>query len=286
MHRVIDRFTIVGWAMFLMPVLTMWHEIGGHAAACAIQGGHVREIGAFYVQCTGLTGVADVLVACAGAGVNVLLSLVAFALWRRATGDATRLVLWLVWLTQAFVAAGYPAFSGITGAGDFGIGRGGGLANHGLPVYFAYAEAAAGIAAYAFLIRMGARTLSSMLGDGPATLPARREVTLGYYLTAGVGAWIVGLLNPIGLFVTIMSAAASTFGGLAGLLRVGAKIDPSGTPKPFALPPNRSMLLVGAVTLAGFALVFGPGWRPAPLCRRLPQRRRVRIFIDSFRGPR
>ncbi|WP_288933863.1 hypothetical protein [uncultured Sphingomonas sp.] len=125
MRQTIDRFTLIGWAMFLMPVLTMWHEIGGHAAMCALQGGRIEEIGAFYVKCRGLTGLPDVLVACAGAAVNVLLSLVAFALWRRAASDAARIVWWLVWLTQAFVAAGYPAFSGITGAGDFGIGRGG-----------------------------------------------------------------------------------------------------------------------------------------------------------------
>ena len=49
--------------MLLMPLLTMWHEIGGHAAACAVQGGHGATIGAFYVDCTGLAGGAATLAA-------------------------------------------------------------------------------------------------------------------------------------------------------------------------------------------------------------------------------
>src|SRR3569623_1239246 len=44
----IDLATIIGLGMQLKPVLTMWHEIGGHAAACAVLGGHVATIGAFY----------------------------------------------------------------------------------------------------------------------------------------------------------------------------------------------------------------------------------------------
>ncbi len=51
MRRHIDKLTMVGWGMLLMPLLTMWHEIGGHAAFCAAQGGHVTTIGAFYVEC-------------------------------------------------------------------------------------------------------------------------------------------------------------------------------------------------------------------------------------------
>ena len=50
----VDFVTIAGLALLAMPLLTIWHEIGGHAAACVAMGGKVTEIGAFYVQCSGL----------------------------------------------------------------------------------------------------------------------------------------------------------------------------------------------------------------------------------------
>ena len=55
--------TITGWGLLLMPLLTIWHEIGGHAAACALQGGRVTTIGAFYVDCDGPVGSGNILVA-------------------------------------------------------------------------------------------------------------------------------------------------------------------------------------------------------------------------------
>ena len=117
--------TVIGLGMLLMPLLTMWHEIGGHAAACAVQGGRVTTIGAFYVECEGLAGARRMLVAFAGVGVDSVLALVAFRLWRRAKGDLARLGLWLIWVSKAFVTAGYLCFSGATGVGDLGPGAGG-----------------------------------------------------------------------------------------------------------------------------------------------------------------
>lgn len=101
----VDWLTMAGWGMLLMPLLTMWHEIGGHAAACVLQGGKTAAVGAFYVQCEGLDRWPDALVAVAGVLVNVALSLGALLLWRRARDDHARLVLWLIWLGEAFVAA-------------------------------------------------------------------------------------------------------------------------------------------------------------------------------------
>lgn len=257
----VDRPTMIGWALVLMPLLTMAHEIGGHAAACAAQGGDVAEIGAFYVRCRGLSGAADIAVALAGVVVNVVLAVLAHAAWRRATTDRARLLLWLVWLTQAFVAAGYLAFSGLTGVGDLGLARGGGLAPLGLPRALGLVEAAVGIAAYTLLVTAGIRTLDAMTGGDTAARSARTAITTGYYATAGGAAVVVGLLNPVGLFVTILSAAASTLGGLAGLIPVGRTLR--GTPaRPFAIRRDLRVLALGIALTAAFALVLGPGLRP------------------------
>jgi hypothetical protein len=254
----IDIATVVGLGMLLMPLLTMWHEIGGHAAACVVQGGKVATIGAFYVECDGLAGVSRVLVACAGVGVDSILALVAFLLWRRAKGDLARLCLWLVWVTKAFVAAGYFCFSGATGVGDLGPGAGGGIGPLPLPYLWRAGELAIGITVYVLLVRAAIRTLTEMLGDSAATATARRSIAHGYYATIGCAAVLVGLLNPLGIFITIMSAAASSFGGNAGMISVGFTVPSGATTKHFVIARNWPLIVAGAVVLAGFALVLGP----------------------------
>ncbi|MFA5962946.1 MAG: hypothetical protein WC804_02905 [Sphingomonas sp.] len=254
----IDIATIVGLGMLLMPLLTMWHEIGGHAAACAVQGGRVTTIGAFYVECDGLAGAPRVLVACAGVGVDSILALLAFRLWRRAKGDLARLSLWLVWVTKAFVAAGYFCFSGATGVGDLGPGADGGIGPLPLPYLWRAGELALGIAVYVLLVRAAIRTLTEMLGDGAATALARRIIAHGYYVTIGCAAVLVGLLNPKGIFITIMSAAASSFGGNAGMISVGFTVPHGRTTKRFVIARSWPIIVAGAVMLTAFALVLGP----------------------------
>jgi hypothetical protein len=257
----IDLLTIIGLGMLLMPSLTMWHEIGGHAAFCAAQGGHVATIGAFYVECTGLTGAPMLLVACAGVLVDTILTCIAYALWKRARGDRTRLVLWLIWVTKGFVAAGYFCFSGASGVGDLGPTADGGLGALAMPWLWRAGELAFGIAAYVLLVRAAIRTLTRMLGDSRATATARRIIAHGYYATIGVAAVLVGLLNPVGIFITIMSAAASSFGGNAGMISVGYAAPHGTTVRPFTVARNWPIIMGGAVLLAGFALILGPSLR-------------------------
>jgi hypothetical protein len=253
----VDRLTVAGWAMVLMPLLTMTHEIGGHAATCAVLGGDTAEIGAFYVRCTGLDGAARVAVSLAGVVVNILVALVAYRLWRRAGSDSARLLWWLIWVTQGFVAAGYLAFSGVTGAGDLGVVHGP-LAGLSPAVLWRAMQVAGGAAAYFLLVRKATRGLDSMLGDAPATALSRRRIALTYYGIAGIAAVAVGLVNPVGLWVTLMSAAASTFGGLAGLISVGLARPHGATINRFVIGRDWRVIATGAVMLAGFALVLGP----------------------------
>jgi hypothetical protein len=254
----IYKLTMVGWGMLLMPLLTMWHEIGGHAAFCAAQGGHVATIGAFYVNCRGLAGMQHALVACAGVLVNILLAAVTYLLWRSARSDAARLPLWLIWVSEGFVAAGYFLFSGVSGFGDLGVGHGGSFegAPHGLLIRSA--EVAVGGVAYFVLVKAAIRSLNLMIGTGPATRDARRSIAHIYYATAGVCAVVVGLMNPLGILITIMSAAASSFGGLAGFVSMGFASGSEGQARPFVVGRNWSVIVVGAAVLAGFAILLGP----------------------------
>jgi hypothetical protein len=254
----VDWVTIVGLGMLMMPLMTMWHELGGHAAACGLLGGHAGALGAFYVECTGLSRVPDLLVACAGVTVNALLCLVAYALWRRARSDLPRLVLWLLWVSQGFVAAGYFCFSGVTGIGDLGTSPDGALHGVPIPLLWRAAEFAFGIAAYVGLVLLGNRTLTAMIGTGPSTAATRKRIAHGFYATAGICAVIVGLLNPVGIVITITSAAASSFGGLAGFISIGYSINRGEAPRGFVVARSWMLAGLGLVVLLGFALVLGP----------------------------
>ncbi len=254
----VNSATIVGLGLLLMPMLTMWHEVAGHAATCAVQGGHVTTLGAFYVNCEGWSGMPRLLVSVAGVMVDSVLAVVVFGLWRRARGDMARLTLWLVWVTEAFVAAGYFCFSGVTGVGDLGPGVGGGIGLLPLPYLWRAVELAAGIAAYLLLVRAAIRALTAMLGDAAATGPARRVIAHGYYATIGVAAVLVGLLNPIGILITIMSAAASSFGGNAGMISIGFAVPRGSATKPFVIGRSWAIIAVGVVVFVGFAFALGP----------------------------
>lgn len=258
----VDGLTIAGWGALLMPLLTMWHEIGGHAAACAVQGGQVTTIGAFYVTCRGLLPEPAAFVAVAGVTMNVALAAIAYRWWKRAESDTTRLVLWLIWVSQALVAAGYVAFSGVTGGGDLGTASQGALKWFPTPFAWRAAEIGMGTLAYVMLVRAAIRNLGEMLGTGLTTGAARRRIAHVYYLTCGVGAVLVGLLNPQGLVVTVMSAAASTFGGLAGFISIGLATRAPDAPRDFVVVRNWTVIACGALVMASFAIILGPSVRP------------------------
>lgn len=257
----VDVATIIGWGMLLMPLLTMWHEIGGHAALCTLQGGHVDSIGAFYVECSRVDGLAKIVVACAGVFVNAVLAVVAYLLWRRAYHDETRLALWLVWVSEGFVAAGYFCFSGVTGFGDLGTGVGGELSALPAPYAWRAGELVFGVIAYFLLVRAAIRSLTVLVGTSPATGQARRRIAHAYYATAGAAAVLIGLLNPVGVMITIMSAAASSFGGLAGFISIGFAVPAGDVERDFQLPRNWHVIATGVLTLLAFATILGPSRR-------------------------
>lgn len=247
-----------GLGALFMPLLTMWHEVVGHAATCAVLGGHVTTIGAFYVECDGLLGTGNMLVAGAGVFMNAVLATVTYFLWQRMRSDTARITLWLIWVSEAFVASGYFLFSGVTGYGDLGIGTGGSFSTFGLTWPVQIMEVAIGGASYILLVRAAIRTLNMMIGRGPETRRIRRVIAHVYYGSVGAAAVVVGLFNPVGIVVTIMSAAASSFGGLAGFISVGYAVGSEGEAKPIVLHRNLAVIGAGVLVLTAFGLVLGP----------------------------
>jgi hypothetical protein len=244
-----------------MPLLTMAHEIGGHATMCLALGHEVTQLGAFYVDCDAGGGVAGRLVAGAGPALNVIASLLFYQIWRRARGDLARLTLWYVWLCEGFAAAGYLAYSGLTGIGDLNPGDGGGVGPLPYPTVLRVLFFVVGVYAYRELYLAGARSLAAMIGQGDASKPARRTVAHVFYGVLCLAALLASLPNPIGLFVTLASATAASFGGNAGLISIGYATKP-GEPRAFTVRRNWALLAIGLVLTFAFAALLGPTITP------------------------
>jgi len=86
------------------------------------------------------------------------------------------------------------------------------------------------------------------------------------YFAGGILMCIAGALNPVGMILILISAAASTFGGSSGLLwspqLLRGALIPCGPPAE-PMPIHRSWPLIGATCgiAVAFVGVLGPGVR-------------------------
>jgi hypothetical protein len=254
----VDLLAICGIAAILMPLLTMAHEIGGHAAACLATHGKLTEIGTFYVDCDSANLAAKRIVSLAGPIMDIALSIVFFAIWSGRQTDLARLIWWYCWLSCGFEAAGYLLFSGILGLGDLGPSGDGGLAPLSHPLIWQGLMAATGLICYVLLVAAGQHTLSQIIGRGLATRNTRRKIALGFYGSYGLAAILASLANPKGLDIILTSAMASSFGALAGMINIGFGARGDGAGTDFTIKPNVPMVGCGIILLGLFAVLLGP----------------------------
>lgn len=254
----VDRWTLIGLSLLLLPLLTMAHELGGHALTCVALGQHPTELGAFYIECPSAVGTAGRLVAMAGTSMDVLVFVLGFFAWRHARRPLLRLALWIVFTVKGMVAAGYWLFSGVTGFGDWGPGAGGGIGPLPDPWLWRIGFTVVGLIAYIAVVRLAMRTLDEMLGGGADATRTRRQVAMTVYIVGGASALLVSLMNPHGFVIVLMSAVAATFGGTAGLFNVAFHAEQSGPAADFCVGRHWGLLAIGAIVLLAYAAVLGP----------------------------
>lgn len=254
----VDVWTVAGLALLLLPLLTMAHELVGHALACLATGHQPSQLGAYYVQCSGDSGWSRRVVAMAGTGVDVLLACFGFLLWRRVQRPLPRLVWWIVFTVKGMVAAGYWMFSGLTNLGDWGPAAGGGIGPLPWPWAWRVLMFAVGLVAYIGVTRKAIDMMAAMLGGGPTARHTQWTVAMTLYVVGGVAAVLVSLFNPLGIFITLVSAVASSFGGTAGLFNVAYARPRELPPTGFVVGRHPSVLVAGIAMTIAFAAVLGP----------------------------
>lgn len=258
----VDLVTVAGIAMIAGVLSTQLHEAGGHGGACLLTGRRAVEWGAFYFDCD--TRLAPLwisrLVAAAGSTMNLIVAVLAAGALVKTPRRRPHLSVffWLMAALNGFQWAGYFLFSGVSGVGDWGDSRDGVFFQApGWPIWRLLLALGGGLL-YWVIARMAVKALAGITGADEAGRRAAMRISLGSYISIGMVAFIIGLMNPIGIYVLLASAVASSFGGPSGLLwaplymRKGAGVEPA-----FALPRRWIWIFAGLAFVLAEGLGLG-----------------------------
>lgn len=255
---------LVAMAVVVYAVANVAHE-GSHGLACVAVGGRPVALEAVYFDCdkSMLAGGEHRLVPALGTAANVLLAAVAWRVLRRLPRRAGqgRYAWWLFFTVNGLQAAGYGLFSGVAKVGDWA------KVIDGLEPRWAWrlGLTVVGALAYLAVIRVSVRELAVFVGSEHRVARAR-ALTVVPYVTGGVLYVGAGLLNPIGLYLVAISAAAASLGGTSALAwmfslvrhRAWAEVaeGPHLEPK-----PTVGWLVAAGVLGGAFIAVLGPSIR-------------------------
>ncbi len=256
-----DALTIAGIALIAYALASVVHEGLGHGGACLLTGGKLLVISTVDMQCSAEPR----MVIAGGTLMNVAAGALCFALGRVASRISPRLryFMWLSMTVNLFTAAGYFAFSGI---GDFGDWA---SFIQGLGPQWAWRIGITifGAAAYILVARFSLLELRPLIG-GDKERRFARAVRLSRmpYFAGGILACVAGSLNPQGMILVALSAAASTFGGTSGLLWMmnwlkGDRIPLGSAPEPMPIRRSWPWIVTAFVLALAFVVVLGPGVR-------------------------
>jgi hypothetical protein len=258
-----DALTIAGIGIIAYILANVLHEGLGHAGACVLAGNKPLAVSTVYMECSADTR----LVMASGTLMNVAAGALFFAL-ERMTGRTSPRFKYFAWLSMTvnlLTAAGYFAFSGIGGFGDWA------MFIQGLRPQWAWRAGMTvfGAVAYMLVVWLSLLELRPLIGSDKKQRFVR-AVPLSKipYFTGGILACGAGLLNPQGLILVALSAAASTFGGTSGLLWMinwlrGSRIPFGSEAEPMPIRRSWPWIATAGILALAFVVVLGPGLRLA-----------------------
>lgn len=257
----IDLPTVIAIAAIAALVANQLHEAVGHGGACLALGRHVRAWGAFYLDCDTHDAPPWVgrLVAAAGSTMNLLTAILAFVVVRATWRPRAGLFWWLLFAVGGFQWAGYFLFSGVSGIGDWGASKDGVFyLVPGWGLWRILLAVGGGLLYWAWAI-VAMRLLVRLTGADDAGRRQARLLCWLSYATIGGIAFAVGLLNPVGVYILLASAVASSFGGPSGLVWAPFYIR-AGAPAaaPFAIARSWGWIAAAIVLVVAEALILGP----------------------------
>jgi hypothetical protein len=258
----IDLPTVIAVAVIAYASANMVHEGLGHGGAALLLGARPTMLNAIFFNYDDATASSAVQrwISAAGSLVNVLVGLPLLALATRVRSPRWRYFLWLFAAVNLLTAFGYLLFSGIGGIGDWvhvvdgftpaWLFRGG-MALAGALLYFVVAP------------RLLMPPLDPFLGREAAARERRaRTLSLVPYVAGAATLILAGILNPLGWYIVLISAAAASLGGtslLAWYPAIPRPPAPETTDPPLGIGRSPAWIAAAAVVLLVFVFVLGPG---------------------------
>jgi hypothetical protein len=252
-----DLPTIAACACLAYIISNVLHEALGHGGAALLSGARHLTLTTTYLD----ADVDNRWIEAAGTLANLIagpLFLAALAVAHRA-GPLTRYFLWLCAAFNLLLGTGYFGYSGLLNQGDWAV------VLHGLRPAWAWHAAVflGGVGLYFGSMVLLARSLGRRVIGGRPTRPVLRRLTWIPYFAAGVLACVAALRNPLGWKLILLSAAASSFGGAAGLLSLGrlvpCSVQQGAAPAVFSLPRQWPLIAATCVIVLFDVLVLGHG---------------------------
>ncbi len=268
-QRPYDWITLIAISAFTYALATFLHELTGHGLVCVLLGGKLNEVGAFYIDCN-YAAMADLsirLVALAGPVISLLTGIISFLILARIPTASShwKVFLWLLGTLGLLTATGYLMFSGISGLGDFGVSRDGVLYQLSPEWIWRVSIIPLGLAGYMVSILLSTRRMDALIGGAGKERVARAQtLSLTAYISGCVMSVLVGFLNPHGILIVLVSAAAASIGGtsaLAWMMQLMSRKKETSQP---GLTLPRSWVWIG-VSLFGlllYTVILGPTIHP------------------------
>jgi hypothetical protein len=261
-----DLLTVASLAVLAYAAANVLHEGLGHGGACVLVGGTPRLLTSVSFECstTELAPGAHRIVAAGGTVMNLVAGGLAGLAYRRAR-SGTPLIGYFLWLfatINLLQAFGYLLFSGVGRIGDWAAVM--------APVQPAWTWrvglSIAGGVLYWIATKRAFVALGRFIGGRASDrFPIGKRLALASYFTGGALYCLSGLLNPGGLLLLAISAAAASFGGTSGLAwgpqLMRGRDDGSSSDTPTRVPRSMPVIVSAAVVGLVFVFVLGPGVR-------------------------
>ena len=258
----IDIATVVAIAVLAYTLANMVHEGLGHGGAALLLGARPTMLNAIFFNYdeSTVSRTAQRLIQAGGSVANLLVGLPLLALLPRLRSARWRYFLWLFTAVNILTAFGYLLFSGVGGIGDWSRVFAG-LAPDAL--IRAVLIVTGALLYFVVAPRLLMPPFDPFLGRTPGVRERRaRILSLVPYLAGGVAFVVAGSLNPLGLELVLISAAAAAFGGtslLAWYPPIPRPPAPTTPEPPLGIARSAAWMAWAAAVLLFFVFVLGPG---------------------------
>ena len=263
-----DLATIVAVSIVAFAIANLLHEGAGHGGACLLTGGHAKVLSSVHFECN----LDNRFIEAGGTLVNFI---VGFLCWiaLRAVNPARQHLhyfLWLLMTINLLQAGGYFLFSGLGNIGDWAY------VIHDLAPAWLWRSGLAvlGVVSYVLLVWLALLELRPFLGEHDWRRGGAKDLTIVPYITGGILYTAAGMLNPVGMILIGVSAAAASFGGTSGLAWMtqclGSRFAPQVTSHPLTLQRSRGWIIAAFITATIFIEVLGHGIRFGSVTLRSP----------------